>query len=258
MSHSNKFKVLMLSLEGEELKTWLEANKGKLRNQRIFYILRANLESGNVFKIGVSERGDTSAYGRLNDYYHFYDKSVPSNPCKGVKLHLVLGNTFNADVDNALSNVRKLETKMKAHFKSKVERGAERLKVPLSELFEYLKSQKVLDLEDVENPVRQTPRLASKNQGSQDAVARIVGHSYTREGVVKYTTEFMEAFAYDTSGKGKKKKMPNRKLTYTELIGMRHGKRLVDNYRKETGLTDDDDSDDDENLLLRHYRTTLL
>ena len=75
--------------------------------------------------------------------------------------------------------------------------------------------------------VRQTPRLANKNQGSQDAVARIVGHSYTREGVVKYTTEFMEAFAYDTSGKGKKKKMPNRKLTYTELIGMRHGKRLV-------------------------------
>ena len=38
------------------------------------------MERGDVFKIGLSERGDTSAYGRLNDYYHFYGETKRKFP----------------------------------------------------------------------------------------------------------------------------------------------------------------------------------
>ena len=72
---NNNFKILLKSKAGVELKKWLDDNAPKLKNQRIFYILKANLEKGDVFKIGLSERGGNSAYGRLNDYYHFYGKT---------------------------------------------------------------------------------------------------------------------------------------------------------------------------------------
>ena len=73
---SNNFKQLLpFNHKGVELKDWLEENSTKLRNQRIFYILKANMENKDVFKIGLSERGGNSAYGRLNDYYHFYGKN---------------------------------------------------------------------------------------------------------------------------------------------------------------------------------------
>ena len=87
---NNNFKILLKSKAGVELKKWLDDNAAKLKNQRIFYILKANLEKGDVFKIGLSERGGNSAYGRLNDYYHFYGKTNKENPCKGVKLYLVI------------------------------------------------------------------------------------------------------------------------------------------------------------------------
>ena len=59
MSLTNNFKVLLKNKEGVELKTWLndKENQKKLQNQRIFYILKANLEKGDVYKIGLSERG---------------------------------------------------------------------------------------------------------------------------------------------------------------------------------------------------------
>ena len=86
---SNNFKQLLpFTRKGVELKDWLEKHKDKLKNQRIFYILKANMENKDIFKIGISERGDTSAYGRLNDYYHFYGTTMRGTGY-GVKLHLV-------------------------------------------------------------------------------------------------------------------------------------------------------------------------
>jgi len=111
---NNNFKVFLKNKKGTELKPWLEEHKDDLKNHRIFYILRAKLERGDVFKIGLSERGDNSAYGRLNDYYHFYGetkKQFPNpNPCMGVRLHLVVGNLFNPSVQTSDSKVRQMET----------------------------------------------------------------------------------------------------------------------------------------------------
>ena len=231
---SNNFKQLLpFNHKGVELKDWLEENSTKLRNQRIFYILKANMENKDVFKIGLSERGGNSAYGRLNDYYHFYGKTKQGG-CYGVKLHLVLANTWNPDVENSDARVRRVETKMKARFKSKVERGTERFAVNITDLFSYMIENNLLREEEIERSVRRTPRLAEKGQGAQDAVKSIVTHILpkTRRGVVKYEVEFHESFTYDKNQKATKKKIPNKVLTYDELVGMRHGKKTVDEYNK--------------------------
>jgi hypothetical protein len=233
---NNNFKILLKSKAGVELKRWLDDNAPKLKNQRIFYILKANLEKGDVFKIGLSERGGNSAYGRLNDYYHFYGKTNKENPCKGVKLYLVIANTYNPDVQNSDARVRRLETKMKARFKDDVERGAERLKVSIDQLFDYMNKEKLLETREIEKATRQTPRLKEKEQASQDSVKAILGHEKSRRGNYKFEASFLDAFKYDSNQVGKKDEMPNRTLTYDELVQMRHGKRLVDAYIKKKKL----------------------
>ena len=97
---NNNIKVFLKSKQGCELKTWLEKHKSELHKHRIFYILRANLEKGDVFKIGISERGESSAYGRLNDYYNHVGESNSDNKYMGVKLQLVVGNLFNPNIEN--------------------------------------------------------------------------------------------------------------------------------------------------------------
>jgi hypothetical protein len=233
---NNNFKILLKDKKGVELKDWLTTDGHRLKNQRIFYILKANIDKGDVFKIGLSERGNNAAFSRLQDYYHFYDKSTSSNPCKGVKLYLVLANTFNADVDNPNARVRRVETKMKAFLKPKIARGSERFHISIDELFKYMEDNNLLEEEEIEKETRQTPRLKEKGQGSQDAVASIIGHKKERNGIVKFDVEFMEAFKYDRNDKGKKVQMPNKRLTYDELIGYRHGKRKADMYIKKHGL----------------------
>ena len=228
---NNNFKELLpFNKEGKELTVWLENNKDKLRNQRIFYILKANMEKKDVFKIGLSERGGNSAYGRLNDYYHFYGKPQTNNACYGVKLHLVLANTWNPDVENSDARVRRVETKMKAHFKSKIERGTERFAVSVDDLYNYMIEENLLEEKEIEKPVRRTPRLAEKGQAAQDAVKNIISHTKNRRGKITYKVEFHESFKYDKNQKATKVQMPNRILTYDELVGMRHGKRLADEY----------------------------
>ena len=41
---NNNFKILLKSKRGVELKKWLDDNAPKLKNQRIFYILKANTQ----------------------------------------------------------------------------------------------------------------------------------------------------------------------------------------------------------------------
>ena len=107
--------MFLKSKKGCELKTLLEKHKSELHKHRILYILRANLETRYAFKIGISERGETSAYGRLNDYYNHMGASNSDSKCLGVKLHLVVGNLFNQNIAN--NKVREIETKMIAHLK---------------------------------------------------------------------------------------------------------------------------------------------
>jgi hypothetical protein len=233
---SNNFKPLLpFTRKGEELKDWIEKHKDDLKNQRIFYILKANMENKDIFKIGISERGDTSAYGRLNDYYHFYG-TTKVGTCYGVKLHLVLANTFNPNVNHSDSRVRYVENKVKAHFKAieKRERGSERFKVSIDELFNYMIDNNLLQAPEKETVVRQSPRVAESGQRTQDAVKSIVTHILpkTRRGVIKYEVEFYKARVYDRNQNSKVKQMPNKILTYDQLVGMRDGKQKVDEYNK--------------------------
>jgi len=212
---NNNLKELLKNKKGVELKTWLERNKEKIKDKRIFYVLKANLEKEDVYKIGISERGGTSAYGRLNDYYHFYGTSSKTNPCKGVKLYLVLANTYNVDVNASDSKVRKLETLLKRDFKEFRARGEERLNTSIDSIFEYLQKANLI-VTETEKPVRETPRLKELNIGSNDAVNKIISSSKVRNRTYIYEVEF----------KNKTKK----KLTYDQLIGMRRGKQLADEY----------------------------
>jgi len=231
---SNNFKVLLKSRDGVELKNFIEKNKDELKNKRIFYILQANLDKKKFVKIGISERGQTSAYGRLNDYYHFYSKTNKTNPCLGVKLHLVLANTFNSDVEYSNSRVRRLETKLKQRFKTDFQererRGEERVAISIKELFDYLEANKLLEETEIEKPVRKTPRLQEKNQGSSDHVAKIISHKQ-RKDTILFEAEFKESFSYNRDGKATKpRKKPNQFLTYDQLVGKRNGKIAVDEY----------------------------
>ena len=233
---NNKFIELYKNTNGIELNTFLLENnklppsdKRSLKNKRVFYVVKANVDQEKeVFKIGISERGYNSAKGRLIDYVHFYGVSEPENKCLGVKLYLLLANVFNPDVENRNAAVRRLETKVKAEFKDKRERGDERINVSIQDLFKYLETHHYIG--DDEQVARQTPRLASKEQAASSAVRKIVSHSINRRGVMLFEIEYMDGFRYDANDKQIPFKRSNEKLPYDEVIQLPRGKQLLDEY----------------------------
>ena len=238
---SNRFQVLLRSKDGVELDTWLrqkskvfdnQTNLESLDNMRIFYIVKAAFEENtNVYKIGISERGGHSAKGRLIDYVYSYGIADKINPCKGVKIYLVLANNFNPDVEVSNSYVRKLETLVKANFKEVRDRGAERLNVPLEKLFAYLEETNQLFEGDTESETKKTPRLLEKGQAARDAVKAIIDEKNDRRGILKYTVEFSDiAFKYDGNEKQGQNKRPNEVLTYNEIVQLPRGKQLLDEF----------------------------
>lgn len=233
--HSNHFKVLYYNKKGLELDTFMRRVGDKLNNTRIFYIISTKVDDYAVWKIGLSERGANSSFGRLKDYVHNFGKTDKDHPCRGVKIYVCLSNRYNVDVSNPNAAVRKLETKMKRDFKDKMVRGNERIGygVTIDEIFSYLESNEfVSHLEDTERPVRQTPRLKEKNQGANDAVDKIVDHDINRRGDVIFEVQFKETIVYDSNQSSSKKRLPNKKLKYDELIEYRNGKTRVDEYLK--------------------------
>ena len=68
---SNRFQVLLKDKNGIELDKWLrqksvvfknKSNLESLQNMRIFYVVKAAFEKNtNVYKIGISERGEHAA-----------------------------------------------------------------------------------------------------------------------------------------------------------------------------------------------------
>lgn len=228
---NNNFKVFLKSKPGVELKPWLEKHKNELNNHRIFYILRANLEKGDVFKIGISERGDTSAYGRLNDYYNHMGKSNSDNKCMGVKLHLVVGNLFDPSVGN--NKVRDVETKLIAELKKRgaTERGRERFRMSIEKIFEVLDELKLLKGDEETGNLKRSDRILEKNQASKDTVKAILGHK-TLGGMLKFETEFHDYLKYDKNQNAKTTKQAKQFLTYDQLVSKRDGKLKVDVYIK--------------------------
>ena len=237
MSHTlnNNLKVFLKTNEGVELKTWLNKNGHELKNHCILYILKANLGKGNVFKIGLSERGANSAYGRLNDYYNTLGASNSSNPCMGVKLYLVVGNVFNPSVQTSDTKVRQMETKMIRHL-GKAERGRERFATSIQSLFKAFEDLNVLKGDESAVASKRSDRILKKNQASQDTVKSIAGHEIDRRGNLTYNVEFFDALVYDKNEKAIIKKQANKKMTYQQLIEFREGKRLTDIYNKDKNI----------------------
>ena len=240
---SNRFQVLYKSNEGVELDTWLrqesktfppKSNLESLNNMRVFYVVQAALDKDDsIYKIGISERGGHSAKGRLIDYVYSYGVATKDNPCKGVKLFLLLANYFNPDVEAANAYVRQLETRVKAHFKSQnqVARGAERIRVPLTTLFRYLERTNNL-FEDKEIVTRQTPRLQEKGQAANEAVKAIKEHYPDKTFLVS----FMSGFKYDANERQVPYTRPDAKMTYEEIIQHPRGKTLLDEYIKKNNI----------------------
>jgi len=255
---NNNLKVFLKSKQGVELKPWLEEHKNDLKNHRIFYILRAKLERGDVFKIGLSERGGetgSAAYGRLNDYYHFYGETKQKfpnpNPCMGVRLHLVVGNLFNPSVQTSDAKVRRMETKLKQTL-GKAERGEERFKISIDKLFKKIEDLGLMKGDESAEATKRSPRILENNQASQDTVKAIVSHKIDNKGYIKFDVAFHDALHYDKNQKATKKKVKNKWLSYKDLVQLREGKRLADQY-----IEDMDDSDDDEPLDQRKIRKKL-
>ena len=227
----NKLKILYKNNKGIELDSFLNRNRALLANKRIFYVIKANLDDKEVYKIGISERGANAATARLLDYVYNYGVSEDDNKCKGVKLYLLLGNRYNPNVTEAQSAVRKLETKAKAYLKDYRERGHERFSIKINDLLNYLIDEELIE-EDDEIPIaRKTPRVAEREEGARDSVKAITGHTVDRRGQLKFIVEFLK---YKEGGK--LVSQPNRKLTYDELVELRDGKGLVDAYVKANGL----------------------
>ena len=235
MSFNNKFNVLYQNTEGIELDTWLRKNGDSLKNKRIFYVVKARLDKEkDVYKIGISERGSNSAFGRLADYVHFYGVTNKENECQGVKLYLLLSNVFNPDVANPDAAVRKLETKVIAEFADKRVRGRERIDVSIQDLFKYLEDNKFI----VDNEIitRKTPRLLEKGQAANEAVKKIINHTKDRRGNLKFEISFMDGFKYDKNEKQIPFTRPNITLSYDEIIEFPRGKTLLDEYIKNNNL----------------------
>lgn len=229
-------KILIKNKKGVELKTWLDKNRTKLDNQRIFYVLKANLEQGDIFKIGISEKGDKSAYGRLNDYYNHMGKTDKDNKCLGVKLYLLIANTFNPSVEN--NKVRGIETKMIAHLKEQgaTARGRERFKISINKLFETIDELGILKGDEYSNTIKRSARILESNVASADTVESIIGYTKNRRGNILFEVSFYEYRKYDKNQNSKIVKQDNRTLSYKDLVQLRDGKLVVDAYIKKHNL----------------------
>lgn len=233
---NNNMKILIKNKKGVELKTWLDNNRTKLDNQRIFYILKANLEQGDIFKIGISERGENSSYQRLNDYFNHMGKTNKDNKCLGVKLYLLIANTFNPSVEN--NKVRAIETKMIAHLKGQgaTARGRERFKISINKLFETIDELGILKQGDeVSNILKRSARILESNVASADTLESIIKHSKTKKGLL-FEVSMYKYRKYDKNQNSKIVKQENRNLNYKDLVELRDGKKLVDEYIKKNNL----------------------
>jgi len=228
---NNNMKILIKNKKGVELKTWLDENRTKLDNQRIFYVLKANLEQGDIFKIGISEKGDKSAYSRLTDYFNHMGKTDKDNKCLGVRIYLLIANTFNPSVEN--NKVRAIETKMISHLKEQgaTARGRERFKISINKLFETIDELGILKGDEDSNIIKRSARILESDVASADTVKNIIGYSKTKKGLL-FEVSFYEYRKYDKNQNSKIVKQDNRTLSYKDLVGLRDGKLVADKYIK--------------------------
>ena len=122
---------------------------------------------------------------------------------------------------------------MKQDFKdySIPNRGNERFDVSLDVIFDYLEERGVN--EDTERPVRQTPRVQESNIGSNDAVEEILGHKLSKKLGISFLVRFKKSRMYASDETSKLGRRPNKYMYYDDIIQLRNGKTLLDEYIKD-------------------------
>lgn len=180
-----------------ELGPWLDeqANKKKIWNMRLFYVLKPNSES--VVKFGIAgTKGDSGAWGRLHQYINEYGYSSDLNRCTGIQMLYLAGNMYNKDVEIVNSDVYKKELAAKKYFRSPevdahlLGRGFERINLDrVSELFEIIDDPSNKDFGDIETQRRTSQRLQQQELTEEDEILKITDHK-TLGGKSKALTRY--------------------------------------------------------------------
>ena len=180
-----------------ELGPWLDdfANKKKIYNLRLFYVLKPNAEE--VVKFGIAgTRGDAGAWGRLHSYINEYGYSSDLNRCTGVQMLYLAGNKYNPTVEVTNSDVFRKERACKQYFRAPevnahlIGRGFERINLDrIQELFDIIDDPSNKDFGDTETERRISERLAQQNLTTDDYIVRITSH-VTKGGKSKAMTQY--------------------------------------------------------------------
>ena len=154
-----------------ELGPWLDdfANKKKIYNLRLFYVLKPNAEE--VVKFGIAgTRGDAGAWGRLHSYINEYGYSSDLNRCTGVQMLYLAGNKYNPTVEVTNSDVFRKERACKQYFRAPevnahlIGRGFERINLDrIQELFDIIDDPSNKDFGDTETERRISERCDYPN-----------------------------------------------------------------------------------------------
>ena len=180
-----------------ELGPWLDnpANKEKIWNMRLFYILKPNAET--VIKFGIAgTKGESGAWGRLHQYINEYGYSSDLNRCTGIQMLYLAGNKYNKDVEITNSEIYKKELACKQYFRSpEVDahlpgRGFERINLDrIKELFDIIDDPSNKSFQDIETVRRQSQRAKQQILTEEDEILKITGHK-TLGGKSKAMTKY--------------------------------------------------------------------
>jgi len=146
-------KEVYLNNKGIPLEDYLDNvdNLVGLINKRIFYILKANMDS-NIYKFGISTGANESAIKRLYDYVYTYGynsdnktRSMKQKPIHGIKLYGLWTVNYNSNVESKNSAVSRKERYIKGELRENIAlvgRGSERTSVSLNKLIDLVKNNK--------------------------------------------------------------------------------------------------------------------
>lgn len=227
-----------------ELGPWLEveANKKKIYNMRLFYVLKP--VGDDAIKFGVAGLGgDSSSFGRLHQYVNEYGYRSDLNQCAGIDMLYLAGTKYNSTVLTVDSKVWRKEAACKAYFRADAikGRGFERiLQERLDELFKIIDDTSNKSFEDIETIRRQSERLQQAEIKETDKIIRVISHHTkggTSKAMTKYTVKWNRPYILT-----KKKKVNGKIITtettvdtteefYKNVVVFPGGDKAMDNYK---------------------------
>lgn len=184
------------------LEDWLRDNRSKLNDMRLFYVIKANMQS-EITKFGIAGLdGGTSGYGRLHQYVIMYGENSSNNKCTGVKLFYLAGTKYNPLVQTSNSLVFKKELFLKRELKNLSQtdslRGTERTTMPVSNLIRLIDRSSNKTSSEQEQELRRSQRIkASEIDFTSDKIIEILDSNSKGKGKTKYLTKWSRPYVTD-------------------------------------------------------------